>query len=121
MSDIDDMVIPPPQVRGNRQELFILLHTLWSNPKAQGTTQKVLNKLTDKGLGTLTNEGHTIIRRIIEKSDDGVTIDLRQWIHQLLDQTRDQTPRKPVTVSTHNFGPVGITESHSQWMSLKVN
>jgi hypothetical protein len=34
---------------------------------------------------------------VIEKSDDGTTIDLRQWIHQLLDQTRDQTPgnRRP--------------------------
>ena len=68
-------------------------------------------QLTDKGLGILASEGHTIIRRIIEASDDHATADLQKWMHQLLKQTRDHIPRKPATVSKQNLGPVGITLS----------
>ena len=108
---MEQTAAPPFQGRENRPELFNLLHALCSDPKAQGATHRVFNELKDKGLGTLASEGHTIIRRIIEHSDDNVTSDLQQWVQQLLEQTRDQTPRKKATVSTHKLGPVGITLS----------
>ena len=102
---------PPPQVRENRRELFSLLHALCSDPKDQGATQEFFNDLRDKDLGTLPTEGHIIIRRIIEHPDDDATNDLHKWVQQSLEQTRDRTPRKKATVSTHNLGPLGITLS----------
>ena len=111
MSDIDDMATPPALGRENRQELFNLMHTLCSDPKGQGATQTVSKNLTEKGLGTLVSEGHTIIKKFIEPTVDNVIYDLQKWIHRLLDQTRDQTPMKMVTVSSHNLRPVGITLS----------
>ena len=59
----------------------------------------------------MATEGHIIIRRIIEHPDDHVTRDLHEWVQQLIEQTRDRTPRRRATVSTHNLGPVGITLS----------
>ncbi len=107
---------PPPQGRENRQELFSLLHALYSDPKGQGATREFFDDLEKKNPGNLAIEGRIIIRRIIKNinnpdPDDQVAGVLRDWVQQLLEQTRDHTPRKTATVSTHNLGPVGITLS----------
>jgi len=105
---------PPPPGRENRQDLLSLLHALHSDPNAQGATQEFFDDLEKKNPGNLARDGRTIIRRIINSinyPDDQATGDLREWIRELLEQTRDHAPRKKATVSTHNLGPVGITLS----------
>ncbi len=48
---------------------------------------------------------------VLHSDPQGQEATLRVWIQQILEKTRDQTPRKKATVSTHNLGPVGITLS----------
>jgi hypothetical protein len=89
-SEMEETTVPPPQVRENRPELFSLLYALCSDLKVQGGTQEFFNDLTEKKLWTLTTEGHIIIRRIINYSDDQTTSALHEWVQQLLDQTWDR-------------------------------
>jgi hypothetical protein len=110
-SEMENTATPPPQGRENRQELFILIHVLCSDPKTQGETQEFFNDLAEKDLGNLAPEGHIIIRRIINHPNDQDTRDLHEWVQRLLEETWDRTSRKKATVSTHNLGPVDITLS----------
>ncbi len=116
-SETEVRAIPPPQGRENRQEVFNLLYALHSDPQGQEATREFFfDDLEKKCPGNLASAGRTIIRRIINNTnnpdpDNQSVGDVRVWIQQLLEKTRDQTPRKKATISTHNLGPVGITLS----------
>jgi hypothetical protein len=69
-SETEETATPPPQDRENRQDVFNLLHALHSDPKGQEATLDFFDDLEKKCPGNLATAGRTIIRRIINNTNN---------------------------------------------------
>ena len=97
--------------RRNRSVALQLLHVLSSDPRGQVDTHTFFKELEDQGHAPLAQEGRIVLRRVINSTDENASGDFQQWIRQLSEQTGDHSPKRRVTVSTHNLGPIGISLS----------
>jgi hypothetical protein len=100
--------LPTKRVRSAALEL---LHVLSSDPRGQADTHTFFKKLEEQGHATLAREGRTVLRRVINSTDENASGDFQEWIHQLTEQADDHAPKSRATVSTHNLGPIGISLS----------
>ena len=96
---------------GNRCTAFHLLHKLSSDPNGQEEIHTFFKDLEEKGHTSLDREGHIVIRRVINNTDEDSVGAFQRWIHQLTTQTSDHTSKRRVTVTTQNLGPIGISLS----------
>jgi hypothetical protein len=99
-----------PTIR-NRRVALQLLHVLSSDPRDQSDTHTFLKELEEQGHAPLTQEGRTVLRRVINSTDENDSRNFQQWIRQLTAQTGDHSSKRRATVSTHNLGPIGISLS----------
>jgi hypothetical protein len=88
-----------------------LLHKLSSDPNGQAEIHTFFKDLEEKGHVSLAQEGRIAIRRVINNTDEDTVGSFHRWVHQLTTQTSDHTSKRRVTVTTQNFGPIGISLS----------
>ena len=114
--DIDGQALEPQEpilprdlpTKRDRRAAMQLLHVLSSDPRGQADTHTFFKDLEEQGHASLAQEGRTILRRVVNSTDVNASRDFQQWIHQLTEQVGNDTPKRRVTVSTQNLGPIGI-------------
>jgi hypothetical protein len=84
---------------------------LSSDPRGQVDTHTFFKELEDQDHTPLAQEGHIVLRRVINSTDENASGDFQQWIRQLSEQVGDHTSKRRTTVSTHNLRPIGISLS----------
>ena len=79
----------------DRNAALQLLHVLSSDPRGQADTHTFFKELEGQGHAPLAQEGRTVLRRVINSTDENATGDFQQWIHQLTEQAGWTSSRTP--------------------------